>query len=128
LLVEDHEQTAITLGSALRTRGYQVEYCSTWTREEILTTAQDLAPVQTPEPLGTRASGCAWSARERLTRREQEVLIALIDGQPAQSIADETFTSVRTVRGHIQSVLDKLGVSSQLTAVAKAREAGWPHR
>ena len=63
---------------------------------------------------------------ERLTPREQEVLAALTAGKTAQTIAGETFTSVRTVRGHIQSVLDKLGVSSQVTAIAKAREAEWP--
>jgi DNA-binding NarL/FixJ family response regulator len=62
---------------------------------------------------------------DRLTRREQEVLAALIEGKTAQSIAAATFTSVRTVRGHIQSVLDKLDVSSQLAAVAKAKDAGW---
>jgi DNA-binding NarL/FixJ family response regulator len=62
---------------------------------------------------------------ERLTRREQEVLEALVQGKTAQTMAGQTFTSVRTVRGHIQSVLDKLGVSSQLTAVAKAHAAGW---
>lgn len=65
---------------------------------------------------------------EQLTKREQEVLIALMKGQSAQTIADETFTSIRTVRGHIQSVLDKLEVNSQLTAVARARQAGWPGR
>lgn len=65
---------------------------------------------------------------EQLTPREQEVLIALMQGRTPQAIANETFTSIRTVRGHIQSVLDKLDVNSQLTAVAKARQAGWPSR
>ena len=62
---------------------------------------------------------------DRLTPREQEVLAALIQGKTAQMLAEETFTSVRTVRGHIQGVLDKLGVSSQLAAVAKARSVKW---
>ena len=65
---------------------------------------------------------------EQLTKREQEVLLALMKGQSAQEISEQTFTSIRTVRGHIQAVLDKLDVSSQLAAVAKAREAGWPSR
>ena len=63
---------------------------------------------------------------EALTRREQEVLKRLLSGESAQNIADVTFTSIRTVRGHIQAVLDKLGVNSQLAAVAAARQAGWP--
>lgn len=62
---------------------------------------------------------------EHLTKREQEVLAALMEGSSAQDIAEATFTSIRTVRGHIQAVLDKLGVNSQLAAVAKAREARW---
>lgn len=65
---------------------------------------------------------------ERLTPREQEVLGALVHGKSAQTVADETFTSVRTVRGHIQAILDKLGVRSQVAAVAKARDAGWRPR
>ena len=62
---------------------------------------------------------------EHLTKREQEVLAAIVAGHTAQTIATDSFTSVRTVRGHIQSVLDKLGVRSQVAAVAKARDAGW---
>lgn len=65
---------------------------------------------------------------QRLTNREQEVLAALTEGKSADTIAKETVTSVRTVRGHIQSVLDKLGVNSQLAAVAKARTAQWRPR
>lgn len=61
----------------------------------------------------------------KLTPREQEVLAALMQGKTAQTVSEETFTSVRTVRGHIQGVLDKLGVSSQLAAVAKARSVRW---
>lgn len=61
----------------------------------------------------------------RLTPREEEVLAALVDGQPAVAIADRATVSEATVRSHIRSVLTKLGVGSQLQAVAKARRAGW---
>lgn len=69
-----------------------------------------------------RTNTAAFSA---LTRREEEVLAALAAGRTANQIAGETFTSVRTVRGHIQKVLDKLGVHTQLAAVAKANEHRW---
>lgn len=212
LLVEDHGLIAATLGAALRGRGYDVEHCSTLTREGILQTARDfcadvvlldhdLGPqlgasvpliadlrstgakvvmltattsrarvaecveagadglLTKNEPLDglvaaiedVVANGSLLTATQRqqlvgqlqrqrdehrrrrapfeqLTKREQEVLTALMTGRSAQAIADETFTSVRTVRGHIQSILDKLGVNSQLTAVAMARQAGWPGR
>jgi DNA-binding NarL/FixJ family response regulator len=63
----------------------------------------------------------------RLTPREEEVLAALVDGKPAVEIADRATVSEATVRSHIRSVLTKLGVGSQLQAVAKARRAGWSH-
>lgn len=65
------------------------------------------------------------SAFERLTPREREVLRALGNGRSAASIAEESFVSLSTVRSQIRSVLVKLGVTSQLAAVALAHEAGW---
>lgn len=62
---------------------------------------------------------------ERLTPREQEVLAALMDGKPAEIIANEAVVSVSTVRSQIRSLLAKLGVNSQLSAVALAQRAGW---
>ncbi len=64
-------------------------------------------------------------AFDHLTPREREVLLALGEGHAPAEIAELTFTSVATVRGHIKSILAKLGVHSQLAAVAKARHAGW---
>jgi DNA-binding NarL/FixJ family response regulator len=61
----------------------------------------------------------------RLTPREEEVLAALVDGEPAVVIAERATVSEATVRSHIRSVLTKLGVGSQLQAVAQARRAGW---
>lgn len=63
---------------------------------------------------------------EQLTTREAEVLAALCDGRVAEEIAASQTLSVATVRSHIRAVLTKLGVNSQLAAVALARRAGWP--
>jgi DNA-binding NarL/FixJ family response regulator len=60
-----------------------------------------------------------------LTPREQAVLAALMEGKHAKQIAAESFVSLGTVRAQIKSILLKLGVSSQLSAVALARQAGW---
>ena len=62
---------------------------------------------------------------ERLTVRECEVLADLIDGKNADTIARDSFVSVATVRSHIKALLAKLGVNSQLAAVALARRSGW---
>jgi DNA-binding NarL/FixJ family response regulator len=61
----------------------------------------------------------------RLTEREQVVLSELIEGHCAEDIAKAAFVSISTVRSQIKSILQKLGVNSQLAAVAMARRAGW---
>lgn len=62
---------------------------------------------------------------EKLTHRERAILAALMDGRGAEDIASREFVSVATVRSQIRSILRKLGVNSQLAAVAHARRAGW---
>lgn len=57
---------------------------------------------------------------EDLTPREALVLAALTDGLTADEIAREHFVSVATVRSQIRAVLQKLGVRTQLAAVAIA--------
>jgi DNA-binding NarL/FixJ family response regulator len=60
-----------------------------------------------------------------LSRREQMVLGHLIAGESAEAIADRLYLSLATVRSHIRAILVKLGVNSQLAAVALAHDAGW---
>ena len=63
---------------------------------------------------------------DQLTGREQEILLALMDGKAAAEIASDMFVSLATVRTHIRALLTKLHVTSQLGAVAIARGANWP--
>jgi two-component system nitrate/nitrite response regulator NarL len=60
-----------------------------------------------------------------LTPRERAVLAALAKGQRAEAIAADAGVSGATVRSQIRSVLAKLGVNSQLEAVALAWTIGW---
>lgn len=60
-----------------------------------------------------------------LSRREQEVLAALMDGLGPAEIAERDFVSVQTIRTQVKALLRKLSARSQLEAVAKARSAGW---
>lgn len=64
-------------------------------------------------------------AFNNLTTREGEVLGALMQGKSADTIADESVVSVATIRTQIRSILAKLGVNSQLAAVARAQEVRW---
>ena len=63
---------------------------------------------------------------DTLTPREQAVLVHLLAGESAETIAERSYVSLATVRSHIRAILLKLGVNSQLAAVALARNAGWP--
>jgi DNA-binding NarL/FixJ family response regulator len=60
-----------------------------------------------------------------LSPREQAVLAGLVAGASAETIAHRSYVSLATVRSQIRAILLKLGVNSQLAAVALAREAGW---
>ena len=75
-----------------------------------------------------RDEAARLGAFESLTGRERGVLSAMMDGEQAESIAASTGVSEATIRSQIRGVLTKLGVSSQLAAVAAARQAGWSHQ
>ena len=55
-----------------------------------------------------------------LTARELEVLQLLAKGHSTDTIAEELFISVNTVRNHVSKILNKLGAHSKLEAVAIA--------
>lgn len=63
-------------------------------------------------------------AKPELTPRQREILALLVDGVRAKDIASRLSLSVPTVRNHIHALLRRLGVDSQLAAVAKAHELG----
>jgi len=53
-----------------------------------------------------------------LTEREREVLETLAEGLTNQQIADKLFISTNTVKRHLKSVFEKLGVSNRASAAA----------
>lgn len=92
---------------------------------ESLNTAREREEMVSAYEADRRAATQRWSAFDCLSVREREVLELLASGLSADAIATRIFVSVATVRTHIQAILRKLGVSSQLAAVARVREAGW---
>ena len=58
----------------------------------------------------------------QLTGRELEVLNFLHEGRSVQQIAQTLHISVHTCRGHVKKILAKLGVHSQLEAIAEGRK------
>lgn len=91
-------------------------------------------PVSTPEERSELLR--EWSDHEReegdlhirlghLTHGEAIVLGRLMEGKQVVEIARERFVSESTIRTQVKSVLAKLQVSSQLTAVGVAHRARW---
>jgi DNA-binding NarL/FixJ family response regulator len=62
---------------------------------------------------------------DRLTDREAQVLRRLGRGENVATIAATSYVTEATVRSQVRGVLTKLGVGSQLEAVALARRASW---
>jgi DNA-binding NarL/FixJ family response regulator len=61
----------------------------------------------------------------RLSPREQEVLRALAEGHSVEAIADAWVVAPSTVRTQVRAIRTKLGVGTQLAAVALARQSRW---
>jgi len=59
-----------------------------------------------------------------LSNREIDVLALLALGHTNQQIADELCVSVHTVRAHLRSVMQKLGVKNRVQAAAYALNSG----
>lgn len=70
------------------------------------------------------AAGRTSSTSLGLTTREREILELLTTGQRPGEIADRLFLSVKTVKNHLTSVYQKLGVETGAQAVAEAYRQG----
>lgn len=64
------------------------------------------------------------TTRPMLSPREQEVLTLVAQGCSAPDIGKELFLSPATVKGHLQSLYEKLGVSDRAAAVAEGMRRG----
>jgi two-component system nitrate/nitrite response regulator NarL len=79
--------------------------------------------VDVPAAAPVRRSVQAEASRRlaaRLTSRERECLLLLLDGLDTAAMVERLGVSRTTVRTHLQSVLTKLGVHSRLEAVSFA--------
>ena len=82
----------------------------------------DISPPIDVYPRSARAIG---DAVDRLTPRERQVLDLMAAGLDNRAIAAKLRIEYTTVRGHVRSVIEKLGARSRLEAVARAYQAGW---
>jgi len=77
-------------------------------------------------PADARATngGPTGEGAARLTPREREVLDLMARGLDNRAIAAKLGIQYTTVRGHVRSVVEKLGARSRLEAVARAYQIG----
>jgi DNA-binding NarL/FixJ family response regulator len=61
-----------------------------------------------------RARSRAPSPASRLTRRELQVIAAVVDGAGNKDIGKRFGLSAQTVKNHLSNIFDKLGVSNRL--------------
>jgi len=60
-----------------------------------------------------------------LTEREREILAAVARGERSKEVAARLGITERTVKAHLASIYNKLGVDSRAAAIAIAAQRGW---
>lgn len=90
---------------------------SALSRSMTLRLMEELSRAQSPGRPGN-------STLAKLTQRELDVLRELAAGLTNQEIADHLYLSENTVKYHMHSILDKLGLADRKAAAHYAREHG----
>jgi NarL family two-component system response regulator YdfI len=127
ILTTYNEDDLLRRGLQAGARGYLLKDTS---RELLLDTIRAAARGETllkPELvarlLADRAGSVSATMRE-LTGREGEVLAAVARGERSKEIAIHLGISERTVKAHLASIYNKLGVDSRAAAIAVAAQRG----
>jgi two-component system, NarL family, nitrate/nitrite response regulator NarL len=66
----------------------------------------------------------AQPGRPALSRREHEVLVLIAEGLTAPAVGARLHVSPATVKTHLKTLYEKLGVSDRAAAVAEAMRRG----
>lgn len=85
--------------------------------------------VMIPQPIMNKLinglrQGVSKDSPETLTQTEMKVMTLLGKGKSNKEIASELNCSVKTVKNHLNSIFNKLGVTNRTEAVIKAIERG----
>jgi DNA-binding NarL/FixJ family response regulator len=72
----------------------------------------------------SKTAGYSNASPVPLTEREQEVLKALAHGLSNREIAEQLVITEGTVKNHVSSLIDKLGVRDRTQAVLRGQELG----
>ena len=92
--------------------------------QELLSVLDRTMAGETVYPKSTPSLRLGDTFSENLTDRELEVLRELVAGESDAAIAEKLFLSLRTVKGHIQSMREKTGFRNRTELAVRARESG----
>ncbi|MCA0173594.1 response regulator [Bacillus sp. RAR_GA_16] len=79
-----------------------------------------LEPEVTGKMMSRMRSQVQTLPHEELTEREMEILLLMAQGKANQTIADECFIALKTVKVHVSNILSKLEVQDRTQAVIYA--------
>lgn len=135
ILTTYNEDAMMLRGLQLGARGYLLKDTE---RETLLNTIEAAArgeslfkPDVLNRALAVQATSPSSKKRARspysleLTPRELEVLQAAATGERSKEIARRLSIAERTVKAHLTSIYNKLGVDSRAAAIAIAAKKGW---
>lgn len=109
-------------------RAHKVGVDSFWYKssaaEEILSVLDRTMAGEQVYPESTPSLKLGDTFSENLTDRELEVLRELVAGESDAAIAEKLFMSLRSVKGHIQSMREKTGFRNRTELAVRARESG----
>jgi len=94
------------------------------TRLEGVPYARQILAAFLPQVGAAQKASPSASQAALLSEREREVVLLIADGLSNQEIAERLFISVATVKTHINNILNKLGVSNRMQAVARLKDLG----
>ena len=95
-----------------------------WSAGRELSLQSAIAEAQTEDAESAPDVEQAVGAGGGLSQREREVLLLLSAGHSNRTIADALFIGLPTVKGHVRSILTKLGLDSRTAAAAYAHRHG----
>lgn len=141
-MLDDHDTAQSVMGNSLsfaEAKGYIrpfVKYASTLF--PLLSDMAWISPINNMSSfLRSILKACGVEMQERniksklknnrekeLTQREIEILKFMVKGYQYKEIADKACISFETVKTHVKHIYEKLGVSSKLHAIRRAKDLG----
>jgi len=125
ILTTFNEDDLMRRGLELGARGFLLKDTDRQTLIENIRAAAAGNTLISPEIITRILSKKIQRADSELTPREMEILRKTAEGFRSKEIAWELEITERTVKAHLSSIYNKLGVDSRAAAVAAAGRRGW---